>query len=259
MKKKISLTLALMMVVLSLASCGGGNDTAGSSQSSGESSAITSMEGNTSEEGTAADSTVTEDTAGEEGTASSESTTPSEGGQTQSGAEQKPVENTSKPQTESKPQTGGNSGSASAQKPSKPETSQPAEQPSKAPTMSELQSAVEGALGEMPSMMELSADDLATMYGIDSSMVEAFVCKMPMMNTTATEYLIAKAASGQADAVKKAALKRQSDLDATWKQYLPEQYEKVKNYQLVVNGDYVLFVVADNAAAAVQAFNNLTA
>ena len=81
---------------------------------------------------------------------------------------------------------------------------------------------------------------------------------MPMMNVQATEFFVAKAAAGQVETVKAAAVKRQADLDATWSHYLPAQYELVQNYKLVVNGDYVLFVVAENAQAAVDAFNSLT-
>lgn len=106
--------------------------------------------------------------------------------------------------------------------------------------------------------MSLTDSDLSSLYGLDSSSVEGFVGKVPMMNVKATEYLVVKAVSGKAETVKNGMLKRQADLDATWKQYLPEQYELVKNYKLVTNGDYVLFAVGENAQAAVDAFNSAT-
>lgn len=149
-----------------------------------------------------------------------------------------------------------------AQKPAQPSTGGAAQQPAppaqKAPAVADVAAAVEKALAPEGEMMAFTADDLSALYGLDASAVQGFVGKMPMMNVKATEYLVVKAASGQAGTVQKAMQSRQAALDATWKQYLPDQYELVKNYKLVTNGDYVLFVVGENAQAAVDAFNSQT-
>ena len=75
---------------------------------------------------------------------------------------------------------------------------------------------------------------------------------------TATEYFIAQVKDGKMDSVKASLEARQDALDQQWSQYLPEQYELVKNYQLVTNGNYVLFVVSEYADEAVSAFNTYT-
>ena len=40
--------------------------------------------------------------------------------------------------------------------------------------------------------------------------------------------------------------------------YLPDQLELVEKSQIVVNGNYVLYVVSEHADAIVAAFNELT-
>ena len=111
---------------------------------------------------------------------------------------------------------------------------------------------------EMPALIDLDSDTLSAVYGINSSDLEAYICKMPMMATHATEFFIAKVKDGKMDTVKAAVEKRQDDLEAQWSQYLPEQLELVKNYKLVTNGNYILFAISDSADAAVTAFNTYT-
>ena len=111
---------------------------------------------------------------------------------------------------------------------------------------------------EMPALIDLDSETLLAVYGINSSDLEAYIGKMPMMATHATEFFIAKVKDGKMDTVKAAVEKRQDDLEAQWSQYLPEQLELVQNYKLVTNGNYILFAISDSADAAVTAFNTYT-
>ena len=79
-----------------------------------------------------------------------------------------------------------------------------------------------------------------------------------MINVKAEEVFVAKVKDGKMDAVKEGIEKRQADLDAQWKQYLPDQYELVEKAQTVVNGNYVLFVVSEHADDIVGVFNEMT-
>ena len=51
---------------------------------------------------------------------------------------------------------------------------------------------------------------------------------------------------------------RPADLEAQWSSYLPAQLELVQNYQLVINGNYILFAVSEYAEEAVEIFNSYT-
>ncbi len=114
------------------------------------------------------------------------------------------------------------------------------------------------AKNELPALIDLDSDTLLAVYGIKSSDLEAYICKMPMMATHATEFFLAKVKDGKMDTVKAAVEKRQADLEQQWSQYLPEQLELVKNYKLTTNGNYILFAVSEHADSAVTAFNTYT-
>lgn len=247
-KRRLALAVALMLTLLSLTACGGKDDTAdgGASSSAGATSSVV---------GSSADGADMELPGG--ASSSEESPGETDSADPATKPEAKPDDTVSKPADKpaAKPEV------------TKPVVSQPAEKPADkpasggtgaaAPSIGELEKVVEGVL-DMPEMTALSMEELTDLYGLDSASVAEFVCKMPLMNTQASEYLLVKAVSGKADTVKAGMLKRQADLAESWKHYLPEQYELVQNYQLVENGDYLLFVVGENAKTAVDAFNKLT-
>ena len=77
-----------------------------------------------------------------------------------------------------------------------------------------------------------------------------------MMNITATEFAIFEAKTdADVDAIKKGINKRIEKLTTTWQQYLPDQYELVKNNKVLVNGKYVFFIVSKNSDYAKNAFD----
>ena len=49
--------------------------------------------------------------------------------------------------------------------------------------------------------MDVDADTLSALYGIDAADLEEYICKMPMMSVQATEFFIAKVKDGKLDAV----------------------------------------------------------
>ncbi len=111
---------------------------------------------------------------------------------------------------------------------------------------------------ELPSFGDIEVDILEAIYGVDSAHLEEFICKIPMINVQATEFFIAKVTSGNMDAVKAAVESRQANLVAQWSDYHPEQLDLVKDYRLVVNGDYIFFGIGYDMDACVDIFNSYT-
>ena len=134
----------------------------------------------------------------------------------------------------------------------------PVESPSEAPTETSKVQAVWTAISqrELPSFQDLDDDLLSDFYGVDPADLVEYICKIPFMNTQATEFFIAQVQPGQMDTVKAALEARQAALQSQWSQYLPAQLELVENYKLVTSGDYILFAVTEYADDVVNDFNN---
>ena len=106
----------------------------------------------------------------------------------------------------------------------------------------------------MPASMPLDATMINDLYQLPEENYEAFAVQMPMMMVHATEFAIFWAAEGKLDTVLEKVEARQDALVATWEHYLPDQYELVQNYKVMVNGDLVVFLVCrdiDNISKAV--------
>lgn len=137
-----------------------------------------------------------------------------------------------------------------------PTTSSPTPAPAAASVEDIWADMADGA--ELPDFMDLDEDMLSDLYGIDAGDLEEFLCKIPAMSTQATEFFLAKVKSGCMDSVKAGCERRQGDLAAQWAQYLPEQKDLVDRYQLVTNGDYILFCIAEESDTFVAVFDGLT-
>lgn len=143
-------------------------------------------------------------------------------------------------------------------------TPKPTAAPTATPKPSDTPSAVSvsdiwAAMGsDYSGMADIDAALLSDLYGISDGDLEEFVGKMPLINVKATEFFIARVKDGKMDAVKSGIANRQAALEQQWSQYLPDQYEIVKNYKMVTNGNYVLFCIAEDADAAVTVFNSYT-
>ena len=139
-----------------------------------------------------------------------------------------------------------------------PPSEAPIESPSEAPAETSKVQAVWTAISqrELPSFQDLDDDLLSDFYGVDPADLVEYICKIPFMNTQATEFFIAQVQPGQMDTVKAALEARQATLHSQWSQYLPAQLELVENYKLVTSGDYILFAVTEYADDVVNDFNN---
>lgn len=122
----------------------------------------------------------------------------------------------------------------------------------------EIWTEIESRVGSetLPMFLESNDETLEFYYGIDPSDLEGYAVKVPMMNVMATEIFIARAAEGKIDDIKAAAEARQEALVDVWSQYLPAQYELVQNYKLETSGDYLIFVIAEQADTMIEIWNS---
>lgn len=253
--KKFRVTALVLAGALSLtllAACSGGNDDAAPETTP---PAVTEPAETEPVETQPVETPEATEPAGGEETPAPGGDTPADPGSSDSSQPETPESS----QPAQKPQT------SPSQKPQNSPSQQPSASPSQepdsstAPESSVVQSVWNdiSALG-IPSLTDVDAATLSALYGIDSADLEEYVCKIPLMNVQATEFFIAKVKDGKMDTVKSAVESRQADLEAQWSQYLPDQLELVQGYQLVVNGNYILFAISEYASDAVSIFNSYT-
>lgn len=111
---------------------------------------------------------------------------------------------------------------------------------------------------EQPMLMAIDAEMLKDLYQLDTALFEDYTVKTPMMNVKTNEIAIFKVKNtADIDTVKEGIKQRAEAVQKQFETYLPDQYENAKNYKLVVNGSYILFVISDVADDIVAEFNSL--
>lgn len=165
---------------------------------------------------------------------------------------------TTKPQSSSKPSTT-TKPEASSKPTTKPETA-PAPSPSAPATnttslsCSTIFDKISNGL-DTSNMQTVDAQLLNDFYGIDSSLLEDFCVKMPMMSFSITEVGVFKVKdTNNIDSVVSSINKRASDIGISLYPSLEETYA---NKKIVTKGQYILFAISDDADAIVSNFNAL--
>ena len=73
--------------------------------------------------------------------------------------------------------------------------------------------------------------------------VEDYAGKITFVNVSSDNVIAVKAKEGQIDTVKAGLTKRLEDVQESFEQYLPEQYEKAKKGQILIKGNYAFFLI----------------
>lgn len=109
---------------------------------------------------------------------------------------------------------------------------------------------------DMSQMLEGDNQLIKRFYGLDPAQYEACILYYPTTNMMAEELLIVKLKdNSQQETVRKAAEKRIETQKTTFEGYGVEQFEMLtSNAVIEVKGNYVLFVVSPQSAAARKAF-----
>ena len=160
---------------------------------------------------------------------------------------------TTKPEASSKPEA-----STKPEAPTKPEASAKPEVPqtpeATSLSSSEVFSQITSGL-ELPNQMELDADLLMNLYGIDASLLESYCVKMPMMSFQITEIGVFKVKdANNVDSIVAGINKRAGDVGSV---LYPSLQETFDSRVVVTKGNYILFAMDENASTIAANFNNL--
>ncbi|MEK4509917.1 DUF4358 domain-containing protein [Paenibacillus sp. FSL K6-2524] len=108
---------------------------------------------------------------------------------------------------------------------------------------------------EQPSLMELPAEMVNELYHLNPTLLDQYTIMTPMMNIKTNEIAILKVKDAKdIPTVEEAVKQRATDIQKQFETYLPDQYENAKNYKLVTKGNYVIFIISENADDIEKAF-----
>lgn len=152
--------------------------------------------------------------------------------------------------------------SASSPESNSPSPSQPSADP--APNPDELKASdITTKLTsdiDMGSLLTLDAQGVKDLYGLDVSAYADSMFMPAMMNISSMEIAVVKLKSDeQYEEVKAAMEKRAEAIQKTFEQYLQDQYQASKNYQILRSGDFVLFSITKDQEKVKEIFEGFFA
>lgn len=110
---------------------------------------------------------------------------------------------------------------------------------------------------ETPGTMAVN-EQLEELFGLSPDLFSDYQIFIPAMMVSATEYaLFTLVDEGNMDTLMGGIQTRLDALDNTWSQYLPDQYELVKNPLIVTQGSNVLFYIGEHGDYYENAFLRL--
>ncbi len=101
----------------------------------------------------------------------------------------------------------------------------------------------------LPEMREVTEDQLAQQYGIDKTDVANFSAYVATDSMTKDEIVIIEALTeSEANAIRDSLEDHYNVLLDETKQHLPDEYNKIKNTEVVKDGIYIRLFISDNNA-----------
>lgn len=113
-------------------------------------------------------------------------------------------------------------------------------------SLSEITSAIKDSGVEFPEMVEVSEDNFQFKYGVSADDYSEYSVWWAGSGGDADEICIVKAKDDKVDTVKKAVEKRLDDQKEVFKDYVPEQYDKLCDAKVKAEGNYVYWVCTND-------------
>ncbi len=129
------------------------------------------------------------------------------------------------------------------------------------PIASALEDAVEGVYNDLMNgadnwLDKMDGETMKTAYDMDFSNFDAYYGRIPRTNVHASSIIGVKVKDGKKAEARAELMKYQAAMEKNFEKYLPEQYDIVKDYRIIENGDYMVLVIADNADDIETAFGD---
>lgn len=110
---------------------------------------------------------------------------------------------------------------------------------------------------ELPEMVKVSENQLAQFYSIDKNDVANFCAYVSADSMTKDEVIIVEALTeSEACAIRDALTKHHEDLLDESKEYLPDEYEMIKECKVVKDGIYIRLFISKDADKMEDIYNS---
>ena len=96
------------------------------------------------------------------------------------------------------------------------------------------------------SLIEIKKADLESLLNIKESWVEESLVMNSAVIINANQYIIIKPVKDKYEDVQNAIENYMIDLEKQWKNYLPDQYDLVKNRKVEKFGDYLIYIISND-------------
>lgn len=117
-------------------------------------------------------------------------------------------------------------------------------------SLNEITVAVKDCGIEFPEMVEVSEDNFQFKYGISADDYSEYSLWWAGSGGDADEICIIKAKDDKLDNIQKAVEKRLEDQKEVFKDYVPEQYEKLCDTKVKTEGNYVYWICTNDNSKA---------
>lgn len=169
-----------------------------------------------------------------------------------------------KPNEKPVPTQAPSTGNAGAPPPTQAPTPEPTQAPSLKPSQEpidlpkvELKLVIDKVKAEvrLPMLQEVSINMVRDIYYFDTILANQTSAWMPMMTATATEIAIFEAKDEKALQIIKSGIEKR-DKQLKGNTHYPSQMELINKSKLVTKGNYILYVIAEDADKIVSIFNS---
>ncbi len=116
--------------------------------------------------------------------------------------------------------------------------------------LSEITAAIKDSGIEMPEMVEVTEDNFQFKYGVSADDYSEYSLWWAGSGGDADEICIIKAKEDKLDTIKEAVEKRLDDQKNVFKDYVPEQYDKLCGTEVKNEGSYVYWVCTNDNGKA---------
>lgn len=99
---------------------------------------------------------------------------------------------------------------------------------------------------DISKMQDIDLDFASSTFLIEKDKIQGIIGKVPMINVKSSMYVVIEAEDENLQDIKLALESYATEYELQWSNYLPDQYELVKNRKIGIKDNYVYMIISEN-------------